>query len=77
VGAVEDVDRVELDAAHVLHETAQARRGQRTRVRPGEVLALEKQRGDSAQRNTTAGHAAELIIVDMVPRSGSPDVARA
>jgi len=65
VGAVENVDRVQLDPADVLHEAAKAWRGQRGRVRPGEVLALEEKRRDGAQRNAAAGHAAELIIVIM------------
>ena len=33
------------------------------------MLALEEERGDGAQRNTTAGHVAELII-DSVARPG-------
>src|SRR4030095_13432934 len=63
VGAVEHIDGVELDPADVLHEPPQARRGEGGRVRPGEVLALEEERGDGAQRNARAWHAAELIIV--------------
>jgi hypothetical protein len=38
-------------------------------VRPGEVLPLEEERGDGAQRNAAAWHAAELIIDGMARRS--------
>jgi hypothetical protein len=36
---------------------------------PGEVLALEEERGDGTQRNAAAWHAAELIIDNMGRRS--------
>jgi hypothetical protein len=63
VGAVEDVDRIEMQAADIFDEAREARRGERGRLGPREVLPLEEERGDGAQRNTAAWHAAELIIV--------------
>ena len=48
VGAVQDIDGIHLDAAHVLDEAAEAGRGQPGRARSGQVLALEEQRADRA-----------------------------
>jgi len=70
VRALQDVDRVELNPADVLDEAAQARRRQRGRARPGEMLALQEERGDGAQRNRRAGHAAQLIIPVMASPNG-------
>jgi hypothetical protein len=39
------------------------------------MLALEEERGDGAQRSTTGGHAAELIIVVMARPSGGSRLA--
>jgi hypothetical protein len=68
VGAVENVDRVELDSANIFHEPAQAWRRQRGRAGSSEVLSLEEEPGDGAQRNAAARHAAELIIDVMARR---------
>src|SRR4030095_11959696 len=44
VGAIEDIDRVELQAAHVLDEAAQPAGAQGGRSRPGQMLALQEER---------------------------------
>jgi len=51
VGAIEHVDGVELEPAHVFHEAAEPSGGEAGRSRPVEVLALEEKRGDGAERN--------------------------
>ena len=56
VGALEHVDRVELETAHVLDEAGEPVCGEGQRARPREVLTLEKERGHRAQRNGRAGH---------------------
>jgi phospholipid transport system substrate-binding protein len=57
VGAVEHVDRVELQTAHVLHEAAQAAGAQRGGPGPGEVLTLQEERADGVQGDRSAPHA--------------------
>jgi hypothetical protein len=59
VGAIEDVDGVHLEPAHVLDEAAESPGGQRGRARTGEVLPLEKERGDRVQRKRRAWHPVE------------------
>jgi hypothetical protein len=56
VGAIEHVDRVELETAHVLDEAGEPVCGEGQRARPREVLTLEKERGHRAQRNGRGGH---------------------
>jgi hypothetical protein len=48
--AIDDVDRVELEPADVLHEACQAPRRQPARERTIEVLARDEERGDGAAR---------------------------
>ena len=55
VRALQHVDGVELDAAHVLGEADEARRGEPARARPVEVLALEEERGDGGAGERAAG----------------------
>ena len=50
VGAIEDVDRVHLQAPDVFDEATQAPRRQPGRARPREVLALEEEGRDRAGR---------------------------
>jgi hypothetical protein len=59
VRAVQDVDGVHLDAAHVLGEADEPRRGQRRCARPREVLSLEKERADGVQGHDHTGGVAE------------------
>jgi len=54
--ALEDVDRVHLQPADVLHEADEARGGERAAAWPGEVLALEEERRDCAERQSGATH---------------------
>ena len=50
VRAVEDVDGIELEPAHVLDEATQAPRRQRGRAGAAEMLSLQEERGGGAQR---------------------------
>jgi hypothetical protein len=50
VRTVQDVDRVELDAADVLREPDQASRRERRRARSQQMLPLEKEPGDGGRR---------------------------
>ena len=57
VGAIQGVDGVHLDAAHVGDETAKAPGCQRAGAGHGEVLALEEQRTDRMRRDGPVWHA--------------------
>src|SRR5262249_31057497 len=72
VRAVDNVDRVELDSADVLDEAREARRRECGGLRPRQVLALEEERGDSAETNAAARHAPELITVAPAGRGAPP-----
>src|SRR2546425_13224104 len=62
VRAVEDIDGIELEPAHVLDETAEALGRQRGRLWAGEMLPLQEERGDGAQGNAAAWHAAQGFL---------------
>jgi hypothetical protein len=54
--ALHHVDGVELDAAGVLGEPRQARRGEAAGTRPVEVLALQEERRHRAARDDGDAH---------------------
>jgi hypothetical protein len=56
VGAVEHVDRIHLQPAHVLDEAGQARGGERAGARPDQVLPLQEQGGDRSEREDGVRH---------------------
>src|SRR6266702_3259287 len=56
VRSLEDVDGVQLEPAHVFDEAAEAPGGERGRTGAGEVLPLEEERGDGAQRDGATAH---------------------
>ena len=56
VGPVEHVDRIHLQPAHVLDEARQARGGEPVGARPGQVLPLQEQGGDRAEREDGVRH---------------------
>ncbi len=58
VSALQDVDRVDLDPAHVLGEPDEALHRQLLRARPGEMLAFEEERFDRVQRKGAGQHSA-------------------
>ena len=66
VGPLEDVDRVELDSTDVFGKAREPARRERRRARPRQMLALEKERRDSAQRKGGASHRR------MLPRGVGP-----
>src|SRR5262249_10686599 len=55
VGAIDDVDRVELQSPGVSDELLNAGRGERMPPGAAKVLALEEERGDGAQREGRPG----------------------
>src|SRR5437867_10105413 len=59
VRSLEDVDGVQLKPAHVFDEAAEAPGGERGRAGAGEVLPLEEERGDGAQRDGATWHPME------------------
>src|SRR2546425_8852670 len=62
VRAVEDVDGIELEPTHVLDKATETLGGQRGRLRAGEMLPLQEERGHGAQRNAAAWHAAQRFL---------------
>jgi hypothetical protein len=56
MGAIDDVDRVELDSACVLGEASEARSGQPTRTRPIQLLTLQEERSDGAEGEDRRAH---------------------
>src|SRR5437667_118945 len=65
VGAIEDVDGIQLEPADVFDEATEAPGGQRGRAGAAEVLPLEEERGDGAQRGGATWHPMEVIIVEI------------
>jgi hypothetical protein len=59
VRSLEDVDRVELQAADALGEADEPRRRERLRAGPSQMLALQEERRDGAQGEDTARHVLE------------------
>ena len=57
MGPVQHVDRVDLEAAHILDEAQEARGGEPVLARAVEVLALEEERGHGVERNAAGAHA--------------------
>jgi hypothetical protein len=67
--ALEHVDRVHLEAADVLDEPYEAGGRERAASRPGQMLSLEEERGDRAQRQRGSGHRARAYhrVADSAP----------
>ncbi len=53
---VEDVDRIELEPTHVFDETRQSARSERARPRSRQMLSLEEERRNGAQREDGPHH---------------------
>src|SRR5213596_3876581 len=71
VGAIEDVDGIQLEPADVFDEASEAPGGQRGRAGAAEVLPLEEERRDCAKRKRWAWHPVEGY--HPVARGGADD----